>query len=67
MSKGHYNQHASIIPHNINQTRGVLYQSARALGDIQAVSSLDPVKIEKRVVRRMVGRTAAKTMWRWLK
>jgi hypothetical protein len=50
----------------INNVRGLMYQSARLLGDANAVSK-GPTAIEKRVVRRVIGREVGKTMWRLLK
>jgi len=58
-----YNHHAPIISH----TRNNLYKSARILGDINAVNrtvSGDPSAIGKRIIRRVIGRSIAKTLWR---
>lgn len=46
----------------INDVRSVLYQSARLLGDANAVAR-GPSAVEKRIVRRMVGREASKMLW----
>lgn len=62
MRKSSHPMHSSIIPHNINQTRSVLYQSARLLGDANAVSR-GPTAVEKRIVRRVVGKEVSKTLW----
>ena len=62
--------HGTIIPHNINQTRNDLYKTARILGDINAVNRAmagHPEAIPMRGVRRAVGRSVAKTMWRLLR
>ncbi len=50
----------------INQIRSLLYESARLLGDANAMSK-GPEAIEKRIVRRVVGREAANMMRRWLR
>ena len=47
---------------SINKTRGFLYQMARLLGDVNAVSSGNPNKMAKRAGRRAVGRAAGKGM-----
>ncbi len=47
---------------SVNKTRGLLYKTARLLGDYQAVSSGSPKKMTKRVGRRLTGRAAGKTM-----
>jgi hypothetical protein len=44
-------------------TRGWLYFIARAMGDAKAVSK-GPVAIEKRIVRRMVGKAVSRGLWR---
>lgn len=52
----------------ISSVRSVLYRSARALGDVQAIEkavetgSLGPV--EKRLERRLLGRLAGRTIGR---
>lgn len=40
----------------ISKFRGVLYSSAKLLGDVQAVSSGSPKKMLKRIGRRFVGK-----------
>jgi len=62
MSKGHSNHHASIIPHNINQTRSLSYQSVRILGDINAINK-DGSAILKRLARRVAGRSVSRVLW----
>ena len=44
---------------SINKTRGILYQLARILGDVNAVKRS---RIGKRVVRRSVGRGLGRGM-----
>jgi hypothetical protein len=44
-------------------TRGWLYFLAKALGDAKAVSK-GPQAIEKRIIRRMVGKAVSRGMWR---
>lgn len=48
----------------IGKTRRLLYGSARVLGDVQAISSGDPVKVEKRIARRLLGRVFARLLSR---
>jgi hypothetical protein len=47
-------------------TRGWLYFIAKAMGDAQAVAK-GPKAIEKRVLRRMVGKAVSRGMWRLFK
>lgn len=42
--------------------RSALYRIARALGDVQAITSRKPHSIEKRLARRIVGRFMSKLM-----
>jgi len=49
--------------------RSQLYRSARLLGDVQAVESGDPKKIERRAKNKVAGRILARTgfwgrLWR---
>lgn len=44
---------------SIHQTRRALYGIAKALGDVQAVTSKKPNAIPKRIGRRIVGRILA--------
>ena len=43
------------------KVRKALYQEARVLGDVQAIGK-GPRAMEKRVVRRMMGRLAGKLL-----
>ena len=45
---------------NINKTRGILYKLAKLLGDISAVSNGKPVKMIKRITRRMTGKATGR-------
>lgn len=47
---------------SINKTRGFLYQMARLLGDVNAVSSGSSKKMAKRAGRRAAGRATGKGM-----
>ena len=47
---------------SINKTRGVLYQLAKLLGDISAITSGNPTKMAKRVGRRAVGKATGRAM-----
>jgi len=51
-----------VIP--IGKWRGRLLRSERFLGDVQALSSGDPKKIGKRIVRRAIGRMTGRAMGR---
>lgn len=44
----------------ISKIRGALYDTAKVLGDIQAVKSGDPKKIANRIGRRVVGKESSK-------
>jgi hypothetical protein len=47
--------------------RGNLYRSARILGDIQAVASGNPKRIERRAKNKLVGRALGRSgFWRFL-
>jgi hypothetical protein len=47
--------------------RGNLYRSARILGDIQAVTSDNPKRIERRAKNKLVGRALGRSgVWRFL-
>lgn len=47
---------------SVSKTRGLLYKTARLLGDFSAVSSGNPKKIVKRAGRRVTGRATGKAM-----
>jgi hypothetical protein len=47
---------------SISKVRGILYNTAKLLGDISAFSSANPSKISQRVVRRAEGRMASQAM-----
>lgn len=46
----------------MRKTRGTLYQIAKLLGDISAISSGSPTKMAKRVGRRVVGKATGRAM-----
>ena len=47
--------------------RGNLYRSARILGDIQAVASGNPKRIERRAKNKLIGRALGRSgVWRFL-
>ncbi len=47
--------------------RSNLYRSARLLGDVQAVTSGNPKRIERRAKNKLVGRALGRTgIWRFL-
>lgn len=46
----------------ISKTRGLLYQIARLLGDVSAITSGNPKKMAKRVGRRTVGKATGRAM-----
>lgn len=46
----------------LSKIRQLLYRTASRLGDIAAVSSGDPKRIAKRVVRKLLYRLANKTI-----
>ena len=47
--------------------RGSLYRSARILGDMQAVASGNPKRIERRAKNKLVGRVLGRSgLWRFL-
>ncbi len=47
---------------SVNKTRGFLYQFARLLGDVNAVSSGKPDKMARRVGRRTAGKATGRAM-----
>lgn len=49
---------------NVNKTRGLLYQMARFLGDVNAVQK---GTVHKRIVRRGAGKQTSKSLWRLFK
>ena len=51
--------HGPIIPHNINQTRNILYSSARSLGDVNAIEN---GRVVPRIERRVVGRSVSRAL-----
>lgn len=45
----------------------ILYKAARTARDVEAVSSGDPKRIERRAKNRIVGRLLGRAgFWRWL-
>jgi hypothetical protein len=46
----------------ISKTRGILYQIAKLLGDVSAITSGSPKKMAKRVGRRTVGKATGRAM-----
>ena len=46
----------------ISKVRGVLYDTAKVLGDIQAIKSGNPKKIANRIGRRVLGKESSKLM-----
>lgn len=47
--------------------RSNLYRSARLLGDVQAVASGNPKRIERRAKNKLVGRALGRVgVWRFL-
>lgn len=46
----------------ISKVRGALYDTAKVLGDVQALKSGDPKKIANRIGRRVAGKEASKLM-----
>ena len=47
--------------------RSSLYRSARILGDMQAVASGNPKRIERRAKNKLVGRALGRAgIWRYL-
>lgn len=51
----------------ISKVRGAMYDSAKFLGDVQAISSGDPKKIAKRVGRRAAGKQTGKMLGKLFK
>lgn len=49
----------------ISKVRGVMYATAKILGDVQAVASGDPRKVAKRVGRRVAGKATGQFLG-WL-
>ena len=47
---------------SINKTRGALYQIAKLLGDVSAISNGSPKKMAKRAGRRTVGKATGRAM-----
>lgn len=47
---------------SIGKTRGVLYQIAKLLGDVSAITSGSPKKVAKRAGRRIVGKATGRAM-----
>jgi hypothetical protein len=47
---------------SISKTRGVLYQIAKLLGDVSAITSGSPKKMAKRVGRRTAGKATGRAM-----
>ena len=47
---------------SIGKTRGFLYELAKLLGDLQAISSGKPGKVARRVGRRAAGKAVGRGM-----
>ena len=47
---------------SISKTRGVLYQIAKLLGDVSAITSGSSKKMAKRVGRRVAGKATGRAM-----
>ncbi len=47
---------------SISKTRGVLYQFAKLLGDVSAITSGSPAKMAKRAGRRTAGKATGRMM-----
>jgi len=47
---------------SINKTRGILYQIAKLLGDVSAITSGSPKKMAKRAGRRTVSKATGRAM-----
>jgi hypothetical protein len=65
-------RHRRLIPNPLQgdplmRLRGDLYRSARILGDVQAVASGNPKRIERRAKNKMFGRVLGPAgVWRFL-
>ena len=51
----------------LNQFRSLLYGLAKALGDVQALTSKKPGAIPRRIGRRIAGKVTGKLMGRLFK
>lgn len=51
----------------INKVRSGLYDTAKFLGDVQAVTSGDPKKVAKRAGRRIAGKQTGKLLGKLFK
>lgn len=52
---------------SISKIRGLLYDTAKVLGDIQAASSGDTKKMAKRVERRIAGKATGRALGKLFK
>lgn len=52
---------------SISKVRGGLYETAKLLGDIQALSSGDSKKVSKRIGRRIVGKGTGRLLGKLFK
>jgi hypothetical protein len=65
-------RHRRLVPYALQgdplmSVRGNLYRSARILGDMQAVASGNPKRIERRAKNKLVGRALGRAgVWRFL-
>jgi hypothetical protein len=65
-------RHRRLVPNTLQgdplmSLRGNLYRSARILGDMQAVTSGDPKRIERRAKNKLIGRALGRSgFWRFI-
>jgi hypothetical protein len=47
----------------VSKLRRQLYRSASLLGDVEAVASGDPRRVERRLVNKLIGRKLVRRVW----